>query len=295
MPQIKAGMDMPFERPEEPGKRKALILAILVHALLAGFLFFGVHWQTKHEAVEVELWSDEPQSTGKPSPPPVPAVEPPPPPPKPEPKPEPRPEPKPEPKPELKPVVKPDIALKDEKKKTEPKKEEPKKPEPKKEEPKKPEPKKEEAKKPDVPDFAKELEREQQQIKRQQTLAAQREQLNREMAMQQAAGREGAAAGAHSKALGSYGDKIRAKIRGNLGFVSVNGNPTAKFIVTQLPSGEIISVKMVKSSGVPSYDSAVERAINRSSPLPLPDDHSAFQRELNLTFCPQEEASGCPR
>ncbi|MDE2586350.1 MAG: TonB C-terminal domain-containing protein, partial [Betaproteobacteria bacterium] len=107
-------------------------------------------------------------------------------------------------------------------------------------------------------------------------------------------GREGAAVGAHSKALGSYGDKIRAKIRGNLGFVSVNGNPSAKFLVTQLPSGEIISVKMIKSSGIPSYDSAVERAINRSSPLPLPDDRSAFQRELNLTFCPQEAANGCP-
>ena len=50
---------------------------------------------------------------------------------------------------------------------------------------------------------------------------------------------------------------------------------------------------MTRSSGVPAYDSAVERAIMKSSPLPLPDDKSAFHRELELTFCPQEGTSGC--
>ncbi len=63
---MKAGTDMPFERRAEPGKRKAMVLAILVHLLLAAFLFFGIRWQTKHEAVEVELWSDVPQGAYKP-------------------------------------------------------------------------------------------------------------------------------------------------------------------------------------------------------------------------------------
>lgn len=281
---MNADTDMPFERREEPGKRKALILAVLVHALLAGFLFFGIRWQTKHEAVEVELWSDVPQGAYKP---PAPAPEP-----KPEPRPEPKPEPRPEPKPEVKPEPKsppkPDIAVKEEKKKPEPKKEEPK-PEP------KPEPKKEE-KKPDPRDLMKEqLEREEREQKQRQREQALKDQLNREMSLQQAAGKESAAASARSKGLASYVDKIRAKVRGNLGFVSVNGNPTAKFSVTQLPSGEIINVRMTRSSGVPTYDSAVERAILKSSPLPLPDDKSAFHRELELTFCPQEASGGCPQ
>ena len=33
---------------EEPGKIPSAVLAVLVHLLLAVFLFFGVHWQS-HE------------------------------------------------------------------------------------------------------------------------------------------------------------------------------------------------------------------------------------------------------
>ena len=68
---------------QEPGKVPAVVLALLVHLLLAMFLFFGVHWQSRQpEAVMVELWTSPPA--------PVPEkVEP-----KPEPKPEARPEPK---------------------------------------------------------------------------------------------------------------------------------------------------------------------------------------------------------
>jgi colicin import membrane protein len=281
---MNADTDMPFERREEPGKRKALILAVLVHALLAGFLFFGIRWQTKHEAVEVELWSDVPQGAYKP---PAPAPEPKPE-PRPEPKPEPRPEPKPEVKPEPKPLPKPDIAVKEEKKKPEPKKEE-QKPEP------KPEPKKEEKKLDPRDIFKEQIEREEKQRKQDQTRDMMREQAHRELTQQQAAGRDAATAASRRKGVESYADKIRAKVRGNLGFVSVNGNPAAKFIVTQLPSGEIINVRMTRSSGVPTYDSAVERAILKSSPLPLPDDKSFFERELNITFCPQEASGGCPQ
>lgn len=286
--QMNIGMEKRFERRQDKDRWKAMTLAVAVHLLLLAFLFFGVRWQTKQEAVEVELWSDVPQASVPPVAPPPPAPEPPPP-----PRPEPKPEPRPEVKPEVKPVVKPDIVVKEEKKKPEPKKEVPKKPEP------KPEPKKEEPKKVEARDLFKEqLEREakeEQQRKRDQAVAAQRDQLNRELALQQAAGKEAAAASARNKGLASYTDKIRAKVRGNLGFVSVNGNPSARFLVTQLPSGEILSVRMVKSSGVSTYDSAVERAILKSSPLPLPEDRSAFHRELELTFCPQEESSGCPR
>jgi colicin import membrane protein len=105
---IAAGFDY-----QEPGKLPAVVLAVLVHVLLATFLFFGVRWQSKQaEAVEVELWTSLP----------APVIE------KVEPPPEIRPEP---PAPVLeKPVEppKPDIALE---KKKEVKKEPAKKPEPK--------------------------------------------------------------------------------------------------------------------------------------------------------------------
>ena len=98
---------------QEPGKVPSVVLALLVHLLLAAFLFFGVRWQTKHaDAVEVELWASLP----------APAIE------KVVARPEPVPELKPEPKVEkaVEPV-KPDIALE---KKKDVKKEPPKKPEP---------------------------------------------------------------------------------------------------------------------------------------------------------------------
>ena len=46
---------------QEPGKVPSVVLAVLVHVLLAVFLFFGVHWQSRQpEAVMVELWNSPP-------------------------------------------------------------------------------------------------------------------------------------------------------------------------------------------------------------------------------------------
>jgi colicin import membrane protein len=49
-------------------------------------------------------------------------------------------------------------------------------------------------------------------------------------------------------------------------------------------------VKMKKSSGVTVYDSAVERAIYKAQPLPLPSDASLHKdfRDLALKFRPKE-------
>ena len=86
-----------------------------------------------------------------------------------------------------------------------------------------------------------------------------------------------------------YVDKIRSKIKGNL-YVppDIKGNPEAIFDVIQLPTGEVISARLIKSSGHQRYDEAVERAILKSSPLPKPDRLEYFQRELQLKFKPQE-------
>lgn len=86
-----------------------------------------------------------------------------------------------------------------------------------------------------------------------------------------------------------YVDKIRTKIKMNLVLPSdIKGNPEAIFDVVQLPTGEVLSARLMKSSGHTLYDEAVERAIRKSSPLPRPDRPEQFQRELQLKFKPQE-------
>ena len=64
------------------------------------------------------------------------------------------------------------------------------------------------------------------------------------------------------------------------------GDPSALFQVDQLPDGTVIAVRLERSSGSPALDSAIERAIHRSSPLPKPTDSSLFRRTLDLTFWP---------
>lgn len=274
---------------EQPGKLASLVLTITVHLGLALFLFFGVNWQSKPPAsLEVELVAAPPPS--RPAPIPEPKPEPPKPePPKPEPKPEPpKPEPKPEPpKPEPKPeppkpVVKPEIATKAPEKKPEPPKPEPKKPEPK-PEPKKPEPKKPEPK----PEPKKPVEppRDDYMAK---LLEQERERTQVENMLRAEANR--AAAARNQGAIDAYQNAIRTKVRGNLlRPPGLTGNPEAIFEVDQLPTGEVLTIRLKRSSGVPALDDAIERAIRRSSPLPLPTQRELFQRTLELKFRPLDE------
>ena len=54
-------------------------------------------------------------------------------------------------------------------------------------------------------------------------------------------------------------------------------------------AGEIIDVKLRKSSGVHAYDDAVQRAILKASPLPKPVPADLFQRSLELHFRPLDQ------
>ena len=60
--------------------------------------------------------------------------------------------------------------------------------------------------------------------------------------------------------------------------------------VTLLPGGDVLLVKILHASGNEPYDSAVERAILKSDPLPLPPDVKLFNRfrNLKLTFRPEQ-------
>ncbi|MDZ4253635.1 MAG: energy transducer TonB [Sulfuritalea sp.] len=235
------------------GKRISIALAIAVHLLLAAFLFYGVRWQTKAtDVVEVDLV----RATAEPvaAPPPPLAVPP-------APTPEP-PAPKPEPKP-LPPPPKPDIAIKEKPKL-------PPKPQP------KPEPK------PRIDPI-------QEQLKRATEQLAQRKQADsaaQEFAQTQAA----QAAAARSKAMNAYVASIVRKIRGNIVLPpEIKGNPEAEFDITQLPSGDILTVRLKRSSGHAALDAAIERAILKSSPLPKPQQADLFSRELGLRYRPLDD------
>jgi colicin import membrane protein len=83
--------------------------------------------------------------------------------------------------------------------------------------------------------------------------------------------------------------RIRMKVRANvIEPGEISGNPEAIFEVVQLPTGDIIEVKLRKSSGVRAYDDAVQRAIIKSSPLPPPDTAELWERVLELKFKPRE-------
>lgn len=92
--------------------------------------------------------------------------------------------------------------------------------------------------------------------------------------------------------VGRYQDMIRSKIRRNIVGVPPNlaDNAKAEFKVTLLPGGMVLDAQLKKSSGNAAYDDAVERAIFKAQPFPLPKDEELQQmfRVLNLSIKPQE-------
>jgi colicin import membrane protein len=83
-----------------------------------------------------------------------------------------------------------------------------------------------------------------------------------------------------------YVGKIAALIKSNTsyaGSTDVPGNPMVSFRVEQLPTGEIVSVKKIKSSGIPEFDDAVERGIKKTETLPKKKD-GTVERSLSVDF-----------
>ena len=56
--------------------------------------------------------------------------------------------------------------------------------------------------------------------------------------------------------------------------------------VSQAPSGDVVTVQIVESSGNRAFDSSVGKAVWKSSPLPLPKDVSLFRRDIQFVFDP---------
>lgn len=101
---------------------------------------------------------------------------------------------------------------------------------------------------------------------------------------------QAAAAAAIANEIGKYKGLIIAKIRRNIVMPpDVPDSAQAEFDVVLLPGGSVLNAKLVKSSGNAAYDDAVERAITKAQPLPLPPNMALFNRfrELHLIFTPR--------
>ncbi|TNC89766.1 MAG: protein TolA, partial [Thalassolituus sp.] len=60
--------------------------------------------------------------------------------------------------------------------------------------------------------------------------------------------------------------------------------------LVMVPTGEVISANVVKSSGHAALDRSVEQAIMKASPLPVPEDIRVFEknfRTLTMKFRPE--------
>ena len=241
-------------------------LALTMHLLFLALIVFGVSWQKREPvAMVAELWSSLPPLPA-PVAEPAPKVEPAPPKPKVEVKPEPKPQPK------------ADIDLREKKEKERKAKEQALADKKKREEQALAEKKKRE-------EQARLEALKKQQAQEAEAKRAAQEQADalKKLAQQQAA----AQASEVDKYKQLIADRIRRFIIEPPG---LQGNPQVELDVTVLPGGEVLDVKSRKASGQPSWDAAVERAVRRAQPLPLPQDptlHSRF-RELNLRFRPKE-------
>lgn len=243
---------------QEPNKLPAGILTLAVHGAFFALLYLGFTWQAQPPAtMQVELWDSLPEIAPEEAvtPPPTPRIE------EVAPPPQPR-------------VIAPEIALPD-KKKPKPVEKAPEK--------KQPEPKPVATKPVEVT------------IQKPDTSIADRqaaqEQADRAKAAEQAGREQAEKAAAQGRVVDEYKAKIMAKIRRNIVMpANVLDDARAEFSVTLLPGGAVLQAKLLKSSGNASYDNAVERAILKSEPLPLPPDVALFNkfRELKLVFKPTE-------
>jgi len=308
------GNGSPYEVPPEPNRWPAIGLAVGVHALLLAFLWIGISWQNNTPiAVEAEIWDVTTQTA---APPPTPAPEPEPEPETPPPQPAPKAALPPPPVVEQPQPKQPDIALEREKKR----KEELKRKQAAEERERELEQKRADDKKAKALAEKKERELEEKKAKaeaekkeaekkkkdeaekkkkedaeKKKKAAEEQKKLDaaRDAEMRRITGAAGnpTSTGKAEKSTAprsdpGYSAAITAKVKGNTsyaGSLDEPGNPTATFRVEQLPTGEIISVKKIKSSGVPSFDDAVEKGISKSSPLPKKKD-GTVERSLVIEF-----------
>ncbi len=303
-----AGADrLEFAPPTTPGVLRALVLALLVHAVLLAGLTWSVRWKrdTQVLSAEAELWSAVPVEAAPK------LVETLPQPAKPEPPAPPPPKPAPVVEPPAPPPPKVDIALQQEKQRRQKElarqeelQQEKLRQKLEKERQDKLKLEKDKLEKTRLEKLKQEKLKAEQANKAQQAAQAQKQaaldakqlQALRDKNMQRMLGMAGAtgSASATGNALkssgpsASYGGRIRALLKRNIVFTEeIVGNPTAEVEVRTAPDGTIVGRKIVKSSGDKSWDDAVIRAIDKTEVLPRDIDGS-MPSSLLLVFRPRD-------
>ena len=90
--------------------------------------------------------------------------------------------------------------------------------------------------------------------------------------------------------VSKYKGLIRSKITRNWIFpASYQKGMKCKILVRLIPSGDVVSVRVIQSSGNSAFDRSVEMAVNKASPLPVPKSSSGLFdhfREVEFVFDP---------
>lgn len=292
---------MEFAPPPTKGLLRAFGLAIVAHGVLLMVLTLGVQWKRDPvlATVEAELWSALPVQAAPPAPP-----EPTPVPPEPEPKPVPVPVPRPVIAPPAPPPPAPDpsIAIAQEKARLQKKKQLEKLEQEKQEQAKRlkeaQEAREREMREKLARDKKLQLEQQKAQTAKAEAEARklaelrkqQIERMNRLAGQAVGSGRPESTGTAKQSSgpSASYAGRIAARIKPNIVYTElIVGNPTADVEVRTSPDGTIISRKLVKSSGVKSWDEAVLNAVDKTEKLP-PDTDGRVIPSLTLGFRPKD-------
>ena len=273
-----------FTPPPEPGLVRAVSLAVAAHALLVLALSWGITWKRDDDnaVVEAELWSPTPQQAAPrpveppPAPPPAPVAPPPP-----------------------APVQREaDIALEKERerKAAEDRRRE--------EQARREEAERrrqQEADKREVARKAAEDKRREEQARaaeRKKQEEAALEKMRKEN-LERIAGLAGASGSPSSQGTAmrssgpsaSYAGRLAAIFRRNVvfpgGVDTIAGNPAAEIQVRVSPTGEIVNVRLARSSGNPAWDQAAVRAVERAERIPA-DENGRYVQDFPVTMRPKD-------
>jgi colicin import membrane protein len=88
--------------------------------------------------------------------------------------------------------------------------------------------------------------------------------------------------------INSYVARIANAIESEFNTAGLPPGLSCVFQIRMIPGGEVAEARVVKSSGNAVFDSRAEIALQRASPLPVPDNPRIFgkMREIRLTFAP---------
>ncbi len=130
-----------------------------------------------------------------------------------------------------------------------------------------------------------ERQRRENERKRAEAEAAMRERLLQEELARESARLEALASGAMDR----YRFAITRKIEQNW-VRPASAGPGLECVINvrQVPGGEVISATIERCNGDAAVQRSIEAAVFKASPLPEPEDPSLFERNLRITFKPEQ-------